>query len=295
MGAVQEDISVGVIQGLVDRVVEEGSLCATSRVERRLLDMCRDEDTTTEEVISLVSSQPDIADGLMRLANAGGKGGSGTLPGAVQRFGPKAARTLALGLALASHLPGAKNRKGRHRNFWTYALTTACAARAYAQVKDGDRSEDAFLAGLLQDIGMLAFCRARPEDYRCVLKFKELEPRAPLHKVERRTMGLDHMELGRALLKQWRLPADIYEPIRYHHCAEKARKKDVSEKRTEMAGLLELSDLTSRMIHQGTGDTVRWALIYRADRVLGLSRSKIHEVLNDIESLIHSAGVLSAG
>jgi diguanylate cyclase (GGDEF)-like protein len=91
-----------------------------------------------------------------------------------------------------------------YRLYWRRSLIGAVAARATAERIGWSGREEAFLAGLLQDIGMVALYQAWPEPYGPLLDAQAAHP--DLIVLEKERIGADHAEIGAWLLQHWRLP-----------------------------------------------------------------------------------------
>jgi HD-like signal output (HDOD) protein/CheY-like chemotaxis protein len=90
----------------------------------------------------------------------------------------------------------------------------ATAARAIAQSEDASRpvTDDAFCAGLLGDIGLLALATSRPREF---LRMSN-GARSPIAE-ERTVFGATHPEIGGYLLGLWGLPPSVVEAVSFHH------------------------------------------------------------------------------
>jgi HD-like signal output (HDOD) protein len=80
-------------------------------------------------------------------------------------------------------------------------------------------SDEAFLAGIVHDVGKLIFYDAEPEQYERV--FASSGPRRIVAD-EIDLFGIDHQEVGRLCADQWGLPREITSAIRAHHVPEQA-------------------------------------------------------------------------
>jgi HD-like signal output (HDOD) protein/ActR/RegA family two-component response regulator len=98
-----------------------------------------------------------------------------------------------------------------------HALNVALVARSLAA--ETAWAEDAFLAGLLHDIGFLVLGRQRGVEMQ-----QALEAHAtgmPLEDAERKFVGVDHGTAGAYLLGLWGLPYDIVEAVANHSVPER--------------------------------------------------------------------------
>ncbi|MDB4975063.1 MAG: hupR1 3 [Myxococcaceae bacterium] len=80
------------------------------------------------------------------------------------------------------------------------------------------RAEEAFVAGLLHDIGETLLIVYLPERWERATKQAQATGR-PLHEVEQQLYNVDHAELGAHLLDAWGLPFPVLEAVAFHHTA----------------------------------------------------------------------------
>ncbi len=89
--------------------------------------------------------------------------------------------------------------------YWTNTLTRAVAARLLAEQLWRQSGDEAFIAGLLQDIGILVLLRELGEPYAKFLT-GVIDEKCHLASLEQDTLGFDHIQLSAALLARWQLP-----------------------------------------------------------------------------------------
>src|SRR5699024_8236664 len=99
-----------------------------------------------------------------------------------------------------------------HVHFWRCSLFAAAAAKVLAEQVGVVHQEEAFLGGLLQNLGMLALHEVLGESYSDLLN-KAHEKNQSVTDVERRLLQIDHAELGAALAESWHLPSLLVAPI----------------------------------------------------------------------------------
>ncbi len=100
------------------------------------------------------------------------------------------------------------------RPFWRHAISTAISARLVARRLGYPQLEEAYLGGLLHDIGRLALASAAPDEY-AVNFHADDDP--GLCAREQRTLDITHAEAGAALLDRLDLDSFLADAIRYHH------------------------------------------------------------------------------
>ncbi|MFQ5411566.1 MAG: HDOD domain-containing protein, partial [Phycisphaerae bacterium] len=100
---------------------------------------------------------------------------------------------------------------------WKHCLAVACIARRVAQVRLGaDAAEEAFVYGLLHDLGKVALQTAMPKTFARIVRRTD-EARANIADVERAILGIDHSVVGHRLAERWGLPGRLTECIWLHH------------------------------------------------------------------------------
>lgn len=101
---------------------------------------------------------------------------------------------------------------------WRHGLTTAVGARAIAKLEGAGSLaiENAFMAGLLHDIGLLVLNTNFPDRYREVFRLIKEEERQVLQ-AEREVFGATHADVGAYLLGIWGLHEVIVEAVAFHH------------------------------------------------------------------------------
>lgn len=95
-----------------------------------------------------------------------------------------------------------------------HALRVATLARQI--IADPRRADDAFMAGMLHDIGKLVLALRMPEKFRGALALAHQRQQPPW-RIEQETLGVSHAEVGAYLLGLWGLPYPIIEAVAFHH------------------------------------------------------------------------------
>lgn len=96
----------------------------------------------------------------------------------------------------------------------THALNTAKIATRL--VPDRGLADDAFMCGMLHDVGVLVFATRIPDAYLEILDRAKHEGRS-VFAVERDALGCGHAEVGAYLLGAWGLPYAVVEAVARHH------------------------------------------------------------------------------
>jgi HD-like signal output (HDOD) protein/signal transduction histidine kinase len=100
------------------------------------------------------------------------------------------------------------------RGFWKSSLTTAVIARDIAKQMEYAHVEEAYLAGLLHNVGRLALLATAPKEYAFNFMARDDED---LCAVEQRTLQITHSEAGAWLIERWHLDSFLADSVLYHH------------------------------------------------------------------------------
>ena len=184
----------------------------------KLIEVCRNDSRSVEDIIRIALLDPAIATKLMRLAGKWMPGVTGIrrIEEFISIMGPGNMRKLAL-VALATPIANNAMRHSAAKlsQFWHHSIQCAVLARKLAE-RQGDVSPgDAYLAGLLHDIGQLLLWTNFKKDFDPLFQDPSTEA-ASLEK-ENRGIGTNHCEVGWRLAREANLQPMIADAILYHH------------------------------------------------------------------------------
>lgn len=101
------------------------------------------------------------------------------------------------------------------RRLWKHLVAVAVAARMIASRSGIANFEEAFLGGLLHDLGIILEDQYAHNDF--VELLRSTRPSDYLRDIEQSHFGFDHAQLGARVAEMWRFPSGVIEAIRYHH------------------------------------------------------------------------------
>lgn len=100
--------------------------------------------------------------------------------------------------------------------YWRHQLTVAlCVKQLAVETKLGD-PDNLFTIGLLHDLGKMIVAMHAPEDWKAIAEIRR-DKQMSFHKAEDSWWGIEHGVIGALVLKSWNLPADLHEPVNWHH------------------------------------------------------------------------------
>ena len=180
-----------------------GKLPSPRGMALKIIQLADNENTTTREIAQLIGSDPAMAGRIVKIANLliprEGRPVSSVMD-AVTVQGIKSVRQLALSLSLINDFHAGACRGFDYQKFWIHAVCTGLAAQqVVANLKIGV-AEEAFLIGLLSQIGRLALATVFAEPYSQMLNHPG---GAELVKMEREAFGFDHRQVTAWMLSDW--------------------------------------------------------------------------------------------
>lgn len=196
----------------LDRLLEEaGDLPVLPDLAVTLLERLRGDDSSPREIAAIVQKEPVIAASVLRVANSALFGGTGTISDlsyAMVRIGMRHVRNLVLALVLRSRLADRSTYGEEGAEILAHSIATGLAARLLAEEAGEDEAE-AFLCGLVHDLGKLALIKAIRARERLVTP--RLSPRW------RQVVDDWHTRAGERLGRSWGLPEPVVAAAAAHH------------------------------------------------------------------------------
>ena len=182
-----------------------------------------DERSSASDVAKSLSKDQGLVVRVLRLANSAYYGIPRTITSvteAVALLGFKTLRSIVLAASIYPYM--AESQKGYALDkgeLWRHSLGVAYLSRYIGEKVGGIDLEEAYLAGLLHDIGKIVLNEYVRYGYSVINKMVE-EKSIPFTYAEREVLGFDHAEIGGMIIDQWALP-EIYSIVaRYHHTPE---------------------------------------------------------------------------
>ena len=176
-----------------------------------------DPDVSVTQLARVTSRDQVLAARMLRLANSAYCAPLQeitTISEAVVRLGTASVRNVVLATCMASRLQSGNTYGTQGRGLAAHGIGTAFLAQLIARVAVVNQ-EEAFLYGLVHDIGKLLVLQLSKEYVRSGGK-------APSENEVAQMIEAQHAEFGGRVLREWRLPPVIEEPVVYHHRPEES-------------------------------------------------------------------------
>lgn len=242
-------------------------------VATRLLKATTAERSSLKEIVSLIESDQSLTAKILTLTRRAhlGLGNSvTTVEKAVVMMGLDAVRNAILSIQVFETFgpKGSRDEGDFDRlEFWKHSLAVACGAQLIAEqlpkslLLDPD---EAFVCGLLHDLGKVVLDNCLPKSFARVVKIAETN-RSSIADVERRVLGIDHAAIGKKLADQWQLPEKVSNAIWLHHHKSSQLPEHIGHR--TLIDVMYLADLIAR--EQRIGFSGNFILVDRSIDLAG--------------------------
>lgn len=260
---------------VLKRILANEYLPSLSPLLIRLMELAADEDCSVASLSETIERDPGLATRLLKLVNSAfyaPRQKASTVSQAIMTIGLKRLRVLVLTVSLRDAFPLGRVGGMDYDYFWKASLYRALIAeeivRSSTSLKGID-PEEAFLSGLILEVGMLMLFQICPE----VLKDSFPGGNAPFNAAiawEEKHFGLNHREISYMTLTRWKFPEALIE------CQRFFGPEALVAERSEICKLMELTRSTAHILF---GKMNNLEKVQEAVPMLGLDPSRFDEIL----------------
>jgi len=275
---------------LLQRILQCPSLPSLPMVAARVIELTGDPNVKFEDLAKVIQQDQGLASKILKTVNSsfyGLRQRCSTIQKAIVLLGLSPVKTLALGFSLVSELEMKDPDRFDHTGYWRRSLYTATAGKLLADACGlGEQANEAFLGGLLQDIGMMAMHRALGEEYLQVIDRTNGDHRT-LVKYELEHLEAQHPDVGAMLASRWRLPPELVLPIKYHE-----RPTASPPDHTATVRCVGLGNVIHDVLTDADPTPALDRLYKRADAWFRIKPTRIDELLTACQSAIRELGAI---
>ena len=160
---------------------------------------------------------------------------------------------------------------------WHHSLVTAVVAERLAQALHYPSPEEAYVSGLLHDMGMLMLDQYVLNDYNIIVYYVH-QSRQPLWQVEERLIGIDHARVGGLMAEHWNFPPQLVDAIRFHHMPAFARTNQC------LPAIVNLANSFAGEFQQSNLNLFRFQLHPETLNILKMDASQVEILKNKIKA-----------
>ncbi len=201
----------------LSKIKRSDNLPKLPQVILNLIEACNKNETSTTELIEIISADPGLTARLMSImgsAHININREIKSIETAVVYLGINTIRNLAISMAMMQVFDAPKKIPEWNMNaFWYHSFSCAIISRKIAERTGDVNPEEAFLAGLMHDIGAMLLFSTFPEEYASILAGYETEK--DIIEAEKEKFKMSRFEAGAWLCSQWDLNPLVCDAILY--------------------------------------------------------------------------------
>jgi HD-like signal output (HDOD) protein len=261
---------------------------------QQIINIASNPDASVKTLEKAISTEPTLSLKVLKLVNSAYYG----LPKkvtkiseAVMILGFKTVRNLALSLFTYSSLNRGTSKINK-KMLWKHFMSTAIISEVIAKNIGYPEQEEAFMAGLLHDVGKIVLDIAFPE-YLTMIVNKSRESKINLYKLEKMLEVETHNEIGSYLIEKWQLP-ELYQIVSKFHDEP---EENTSPGFNSIVFIVHLSNYISNLLYPGYSGSFGDPILSKDTfKVLGIKPSDLLKlIVKSKDSLAKAKDLMEGG
>lgn len=237
---------------LLDQV-NKSDISSIKQTVTLILNTVNDPNSSARELKHIIEIDPPLTAKLLKLANSVLYGYPKTIceiQEAIVCIGFEAVRELALSQKVCELFQKSNVINGYSRlMLWKHSVAVAMTSKMLYRRELCKKGEDAYVAGLLHDLGLIVIDQFLHDDFKQILG-RALSEKNNLFEIEKEVLGFTHYDIGMALAENWGFPDEIVIAIGNHH-----NPNSVGNNFSVMASALYIADSVIQASRIGFSDS----------------------------------------
>src|SRR3954468_1260336 len=208
-------------QALIAQAINAISHIATlPEITLKIIELVDNPRSTAQDLNKLISNDPALVSRILKVVNSafyGLPGQIGSINRAIVLLGLNAVKNIVIAASLTKLFRG--GRVSPHfsaKDLWSHSIAVGVMSKMIVGRLHNALPDEAFLAGLIHDLGILVELQAFREP------LVEIAERATKEEIkyvelENQILGIDHQALGAALTLKWKFPRSFQYVTGHHH------------------------------------------------------------------------------
>jgi len=278
---------------LFELVCKTDSLPARPAVAMEVLRLTRREDSTVDDLIRVIQADAALTARILKVVNSslfGMPRKIASVRQALVALGQRSVRMMAVSLSLVDAVRKVSDSGDAFDPavYWRRSLSIAVASRLLASLAAPRQMEEAFVAGLLADIGIAAAWHTVRDRYEPALRECSASKR-PLQDVEMERLGVTHAVLSAGLLRTWGLPDLLCDTVAAHHGQGLER---LSGAALQMARIVQAAAQIAAVFCRDVPTSEMDAIRKRTLAALGVSEAALEQILKGLDRQVRDAAAM---
>lgn len=284
-------------QAIVNEAIQGISHIATlPETTLKIIELVEDPHSTAQDLHQVVSFDPALSTRILKVVNSafyGLPGQIGSINRAIVLLGLNAVKNIAIAASLAKLFRGGELcPQFNAKDLWKHSISTAVASKLVADKLKLGLPDEAFLAGLLHDIGVVVEMqhdRQKLIDVIAALNVdKDGAPQKDMLELEAKMFGATHQDFGQALCEKWKFPKAFFFVTGRHH-----DPLSLAEENRTLTSVVYIADHIAASMNLGfrldvSDPTIDPAVL----QDLGVTEAQIAEIVRELPGKIEEAEAL---
>lgn len=212
-------------QAVANAIREISHIATLPEITLRIIELVESPTSTAQDLNKVISNDPALCSRILKVVNSafyGLPGQIGSINRAIVLLGLNAVKNIAIAASLAKLFRGGSlTPEFSAKDLWGHSIATATAGKMIADQLKYNFVDEAFLAGLIHDIGIIV--EIQYDRHRIIEVLGRVkpdgagEPAADMLEVEAEVFGANHQEFGLGLCEKWKFPKNFGLVCGYHH------------------------------------------------------------------------------
>ncbi|NOR25422.1 MAG: HDOD domain-containing protein [Desulforhopalus sp.] len=265
-------------------IQKSGNLPTLPAILLKLLAACDNDETPLSEIAAIINKDPVLSFKVLQLVNSAFYGFRYSFKGieqAVVYLGSNTIKNIAVTMSVHQVFERKRFKSIRQFDisvFWYNSLMSATFAKRIAQKIGFNNIDEAYLSGLLLNIGRLILISTFPIEHETILA--ETKDQKDTLWAETQLLGVTHCEAGSWLLQKWKMSSTMADAIQYHH--------EPLEKIKEAFPLVKII-YASNLLCEDSNDVENSYEI--VEQLTGLKHTDVREIVEEAEEEIEQIAI----
>ncbi|MCS7033330.1 MAG: HDOD domain-containing protein [Phycisphaerae bacterium] len=274
---------------LVQQAIRKVSTIATlPEITVKIIKTVEDPRSSAAQLHQIVSHDPALATRILKVVNSafyGLPGQIASIERAIVLLGLNAVKNIAVAASLGQLFRGVKLCEGfTAKDLWTHCVAVGVTARELSRQIKLPIADEAFLAGLIHDIGILVSLQTQPEQLQAVCN-RARQGGKSFCEIERELTGMDHQMLGMGIAELWKFPRSCQLVAGFHH-----QPAHLADNHRTLVALVHVADIVCCQAGKGFNLTAQAdAMDSHALAELQLPPDALEQARKNIDSWLQTA------
>lgn len=222
------------------------TLAPLPKILQEVLQLLNDINTSPHSLAKAIAKDQSVVLKILTIANSPFYGLTkrvSSIEFAIMILGYDEIRNIVSALSMMESMKNKSDQYLDQKVFWMHSYLTATIAKKLAMDIGLEKHSEAFIAGLLHDLGISVVHRFMHSDFIAIHDL--VNTGTSYGEAELQVLGLNHGDVGEILLKSWNIPDTITEIVKYHHQPEKSNTVPT------LTAIVHLADYMTQMLKMG--------------------------------------------